>query len=110
MSKCSTGNTGNTGKGRWRRLSGISGISGSPFQTQGGLGNTMCPTDYAAPDADLNLWHRAIHEVTGDMALCFNKATAADLERWAKMLREVANEMDVTKSWLLTLMESKKPA
>ena len=27
------------------------------------------------------------------MALRFNKATAADLERWAKMLREVAEEM-----------------
>ena len=67
-----------------------------------------CLTDYAAPDADLNLWHRAIHEVTGDMALRFNKATATDLERWAKMLREVAKEMDATKSWLLTLMESQR--
>jgi hypothetical protein len=43
--------------------------------------------------ADLNQWHHAIHQVTGDMALRFNKATAADLERWAKMLREVAEEM-----------------
>ena len=42
---------------------------------------------------DLNRWHHAIHEVTGDMALRFNKATAADLERWAKMLRAVAGEM-----------------
>jgi hypothetical protein len=37
--------------------------------------------------ADLNKWHRAIHQVTGDMALRFNRATAADLERWAKTLR-----------------------
>jgi hypothetical protein len=44
--------------------------------------------------ADLNKWHHTIHEVTGDMALRFNKATAADLERWAKMLREVAEEME----------------
>jgi hypothetical protein len=43
---------------------------------------------------DLNRWHRAIHKVTGSMALCFNKATPADLERWAKALREVAQEME----------------
>ena len=47
----------------------------------------------ATRHADLNGWHHAIHQVTGDMALRFNKATAADLERWAKMLREVAEEM-----------------
>jgi hypothetical protein len=44
--------------------------------------------------ADLNKWHHAVHQVTGDMALRFNKATAADLERWAKALREVADEME----------------
>jgi hypothetical protein len=42
---------------------------------------------------DLNQWHQELHQVTGDMALRFNSATAADLERWAKMLREVAKEM-----------------
>ena len=42
---------------------------------------------------DLNKWHHAVHQVTGYMALRFNKGTAADLERWAKMLREVAEEM-----------------
>ena len=42
---------------------------------------------------DLNQWHRGLHQVTGDMALRSNSATAADLERWAKMLREVAEEM-----------------
>jgi hypothetical protein len=43
---------------------------------------------------DLNLWHRAIHQVTGAMALRFNGATPADLERWARMLREVAVGME----------------
>jgi hypothetical protein len=43
---------------------------------------------------DLNRWHHAIHQVTGNMALRFNRAAAADLERWAKMLRTVANEME----------------
>ena len=43
--------------------------------------------------ADLNVWHHAIHQVTGDMALRFNKATAADLERWAEILQKVAEEM-----------------
>jgi hypothetical protein len=42
---------------------------------------------------DLNSWHRAVHQVTGDMALRFNRATPADLERWAKTLRKVAEEM-----------------
>lgn len=43
---------------------------------------------------DLNLWHRALHQVTGAMALRFNRATPADLEQWAKMLRAVAEEME----------------
>jgi hypothetical protein len=42
---------------------------------------------------DLNAWHHAIHEVTGDMALRFNKATGDDLKRWVRMLRAVADEM-----------------
>jgi hypothetical protein len=42
---------------------------------------------------DLNAWHHAIHQVTGDMALRFNRATPADLERWARMLRTVSEEM-----------------
>ena len=29
---------------------------------------------------DLNEWHHTLHQVTGDMALRFNKATAADLD------------------------------
>ena len=40
---------------------------------------------------DLNEWHHALHQVTGDMALRFNKATTDDLTRWAKMLRDIAN-------------------
>ena len=43
---------------------------------------------------DLNVWHHAIHQVTGDMALRFNRATIADLSRWARKLRTVADEMD----------------
>jgi hypothetical protein len=43
---------------------------------------------------DLNGWHHAIHQVTGDMALRFNTATVTDLEHWARMLREVAQEME----------------
>jgi hypothetical protein len=55
-------------------------------------------TGAATPShADLSEWHHAIHLVTGSMALHFNKATAADLERWANALREVADEMDATR-------------
>jgi hypothetical protein len=43
---------------------------------------------------DLNGWHHAVHQVTGEMALRFNKAKAADLQCWAAMLRAVATEMD----------------
>ncbi len=42
---------------------------------------------------DLNIWHHAIHQVTGDMARRFNTATPPDLQRWADMLRTVANDM-----------------
>jgi hypothetical protein len=43
---------------------------------------------------DLNKMHHAIHQVSGDMALRFYKATAADLIRWTKMLRELAQDME----------------
>jgi hypothetical protein len=46
------------------------------------------------PVIDLNVWHHAIHQVTGDMALSFNTATRADLKRWASVLRSVAEEME----------------
>jgi hypothetical protein len=45
---------------------------------------------------DLNNLHRAIHQVTGSMALRFNRATPADLMKWAEMLRAVAVEMEAT--------------
>jgi hypothetical protein len=32
---------------------------------------------------DINALHHAIHQVSGDMALRFNKVTAADMHRWA---------------------------
>jgi hypothetical protein len=41
---------------------------------------------------DLNFWHHALHQVTGSMALRFNRATPADLEKWAETLRAVAAE------------------
>lgn len=43
---------------------------------------------------DLTKWHRALHQVTGDMALTFNRATADDLKRWAQMLRDVIEQME----------------
>jgi hypothetical protein len=42
---------------------------------------------------DLNGWHHAIHQVTGDMALRYNQATADDLKRWSRALQRVAKEM-----------------
>ena len=46
------------------------------------------------PVIDLNKMHYAIHQVSGDMALRFYKATAADLIRWAKTLRGLAQDME----------------
>jgi hypothetical protein len=43
---------------------------------------------------DLNELHHAIHQVSGSMALRFNKATTDDLVRWAQALRELASEME----------------
>jgi hypothetical protein len=63
-------------------ISGISGISDNK--------------EKAGP-FDLNRWHHAIHGVTGDMALRFNRASAADLKRWAKMLRDIADAMEAAK-------------
>ena len=54
----------------------------------------MVASTTASLHADLNKWHHAIHQVTGGMALHFNEATTADLKRWAKALREVAEEME----------------
>jgi endogenous inhibitor of DNA gyrase (YacG/DUF329 family) len=48
-----------------------------------------------AMTVDLNKWHHDIHQVTGGMALHFNRATAVDLRKWAAKLRTVADEMDV---------------
>jgi hypothetical protein len=45
---------------------------------------------------DLNRWHHALHEVTGDMAIRFNTATIDDLKRWAGILRVIADEMDLS--------------
>jgi plasmid maintenance system antidote protein VapI len=45
------------------------------------------------PTIDLNRLHHAAHQITGDMALKFNKAVPADLERWAAALRALADQM-----------------
>ena len=66
--------------GPQRAISGISGISDNK-------GKSGFPID-------LNRWHHAIHLVTGDMAVRFNGASAADLKRWAKMLRDIADKME----------------
>jgi len=74
------GNTGNTSAVPQRAISGISGISDNK-------GKSGFPID-------LNRWHHAIHLVTGDMAVRFNGASAADLKRWPKMLRDIADKME----------------
>jgi hypothetical protein len=57
-------------------------------------GDTLrTPFHTSAPIIDLNVWHRTIHQVTGEMALCFNRATPTDLRQWAKELQAVAEEM-----------------
>jgi hypothetical protein len=43
---------------------------------------------------DLNIFHHSLHQVTGSMALKFNRAAAADLRGWAEALRGVAGEME----------------
>jgi hypothetical protein len=50
-----------------------------------------------SPGIDLNGWHHAIHQVTGDMALRFNRATPADLQRWSRALHKVAEEMEAVR-------------
>ena len=43
---------------------------------------------------DLNRWHHDVHQVSGGIALKFNKATVVDLARWARALRGIADEME----------------
>jgi hypothetical protein len=45
---------------------------------------------------DLNAWHFDLHQVTGNMATHFNRATPEDLQKWAKALRAIAGEMETT--------------
>jgi hypothetical protein len=45
---------------------------------------------------DLNQLHHAAHQITGDMAVKFNTAAPADLERWAAALRTLADAMATT--------------
>jgi hypothetical protein len=43
---------------------------------------------------DLNRLHRALHQVTSDMAVKFNRATVDDLALWIKALRVIAKAME----------------
>lgn len=43
---------------------------------------------------DLNKLHHSLHQVSGAMALRFNRATVTDLRQWAEALRTVAGEME----------------
>jgi hypothetical protein len=54
---------------------------------------------------DLNAWHHAIHPVTGDTALLFNRATAADLgaglgscQRWRTPARQLRTAINSAKA------------
>jgi endogenous inhibitor of DNA gyrase (YacG/DUF329 family) len=47
---------------------------------------------------DLNRWHHRIHQVTGEMAIRFNRATPIDLACWAMVLRTVAAEMEAERA------------
>ena len=58
-------------------------------------GKLATPCNGGSRDGRLNKWHHAVHQVTGGMALHFNRATAVDLRKWAAKLRTVADEMDV---------------
>jgi hypothetical protein len=60
----------------------------TPWTNSGGVQGA------SSSSIDLNVWHHAIHEVTGDMAIRFNEATIDDLKRWASILRVIADEMD----------------
>jgi hypothetical protein len=46
---------------------------------------------------DLNKWHHAIHQVSGGMALHFNRATVDDVRQWAEALRTIAEGMQKDK-------------
>jgi hypothetical protein len=43
---------------------------------------------------DLLGWHKALHEVTGAMALRWCRANAGDLRAWAHELRAIAAAME----------------
>ena len=44
----------------------------------------------------LTAWHRALHEVTGDMALRWCRATPSDLVDWARELHAIAQAMEAS--------------
>ena len=42
---------------------------------------------------DLNEFHHDVHQISGAMALRFNRATPADLRYWAAKLHALAEQM-----------------
>jgi hypothetical protein len=45
---------------------------------------------------DLDIWHHALHEITGSMALHWCRATPDELRAWSAALAAVAAEMEIT--------------
>ena len=43
----------------------------------------------------LNRLHHAVHQITADMALRWNRASPQDLERWARVLHTCAKAMEL---------------
>jgi hypothetical protein len=54
----------------------------------------------------MDRWLHAIHQVTGGMALRFTKATAADIQHWAGMLRATAAEMELAAAELCEIEDA----
>jgi hypothetical protein len=68
------------GKAERHALCTYSHLSASVIER--GIESETCAYSHiSARVIDLNAWHHAIHQVTGDMALRFNRATPADLRR-----------------------------
>ena len=57
---------------------------------------------------DLNVWHHALHQVTGGMALRFNRAGLTNLRAWAAELHAIASGMEVV-AVLIERAETRNP-
>ena len=79
-----------------RPVSSVNKISALPRRREKASGLTL-GTSYKDKPMMIHLTklHRAVHQVSGSMALKFNRATVADLRHWAEALQAVADEMKV---------------